>query len=173
MFEKFILEGPDGAGKSTLVEHIQKKYETDMIHSSSETKNDLEYHMGILDYEFPVVYDRFNLGEVVYPTIYGRERKLNMLEQEMIMERCEKEHIPFIIFYASDFNTLRERLFRRGDIDKVLENAESINELFRACASYLSRKYKNVYALDISKESNQIEAFEAFIKKYEEELKNG
>ena len=55
-----------------------------MIHSSSETKNDLEYHINILNYEFPTVYDRFNLGEIVYPLVYNRERKLNILEQEII-----------------------------------------------------------------------------------------
>lgn len=88
------------------------------------------------------------------------------------MEECEKRNIPYIIFFASDFNTLKERLFKRGDTEQVLANAEEINEMFRACAAYFSRNYKNVYALDISKEDNQKIAFEKFIKKFEKELKN-
>lgn len=175
MFNKFIIERLQDQmvlGKSTLVDYIIKTYDTDMIHSSSETKNDLEYHINILNYEFPTVYDRFNLGEIVYPLVYNRERKLNILEQEIIMERCEKEHIPYIIFYSSDFNVLRDRLFSRGDIEQVLTNAEEINELFKACAIYLSRAYSNVYALDIAKEKDQILAFKKFIEKYEKELKN-
>ena len=84
------------------------------------------------------------------------------------MNTCKEKKIPYIIFFASDFNTLKERLFKRGDTEQVLQNAEKINEVFKFCALYFSRNYKNVYALDISKESNQIEAFEKFIKEYGE-----
>lgn len=66
-------------GKSTLVDYIIEKYKTDMIHSSSETKNDLKYHMDLLDYEFPVVYDRFNLGEIVYPSVYRKKKKIKFI----------------------------------------------------------------------------------------------
>ena len=70
MFNKFVIEGPDGAGKSTLVNYIIDKYKTEMVHSSSETKNDFDYHNDLLNNDEAIVYDRFNMGEIVYPTVY-------------------------------------------------------------------------------------------------------
>ena len=56
-----------------------------MIHSSSDTKNDLEYHLDILSND-NTVFDRCNLGEIVYPAIYGRTPKMTIEEQEYVIE---------------------------------------------------------------------------------------
>ncbi|MBQ2639189.1 MAG: hypothetical protein IJF92_00280 [Bacilli bacterium] len=157
------LEGPDGAGKSTLVRHLQENYGLKMIHSSSETKNDLEYHLDLLR-EDDVVLDRANLGEIVYPAIYNRASKMNWDEQIDFMNECQNKDVIYIIFYSSDFNVLKERLFKRGDTQQVLENAEKINLAFRILAEQFSTFYDNVYALDISKVSDQVKFFEDIVK---------
>lgn len=162
---RVILEGPDGSGKSTLVRYLQGKG-LDMIHSSSDTKNDLEYHLDILSND-NTVFDRCNLGEIVYPAIYGRQPKMTIEEQLQFMNYCNIRNIPYIIFYASDFNTLKERLFKRGDTQQVLDNAEKINLAFKLLAMIFSRMYSNVYALDISKENDQIAFFEDIIKDFD------
>ena len=69
--------------------------------------------------------------------------------------------VIYIIFYASDFNTLKDRLFKRGDTQQVLDNAEKINLAFRLLAEEFSELYDNVFALDISKEDDQIKFFES------------
>lgn len=130
-----------------------------MIHSSSETKNDLQYHIDLLK-EDNVVLDRANLGEIVYPAIYNREPKMNWDEQIDFMNECSKIGVIYIIFYASNFETLRERLFKRGDTQQVLDNAEKINLAFRILAEEFASLYDNVYALDISKVNDQVEFFE-------------
>lgn len=157
------LEGPDGSGKSTLVNYLIDKYNMTMKHSSSETRNDIEYHLDLLK-DDNVVLDRYNLGEIVYPEVYGRVPKMNWDEQIDVMNTCMDKNVYYIIFYASDFNTLRERLFKRGDTKQVLENAEKINLVFKTLAHMFSELYPNVYALDISKESDQIEFFENILK---------
>lgn len=157
---KIYIEGPDGIGKSTLVEHIIKKYKYKMIHSSNLTENDYKYHSDLIDSEDNLVLDRFNLGEIVYPAIYNRKPKMTFDEQLKIMFRIEATTNPFIIFFASNFDDLKERLFKRGDSIEVLENAERINLCFKLLAEQLSSMYDNVYALDISKESDQIKWFE-------------
>lgn len=160
------LEGPDGSGKSTLVRYLQEKYNMKMKHSSSETKNDFQYHLDLLK-EDNVVLDRANLGEIVYPEVYGRKPKMNWDEQIDIMNACMDLDVVYIIFYASDFNTLKERLFKRGDTQQVLDNAEKINLVFKTLAHEFSELYPNVYALDISKESDQIKFFEDVLKERE------
>lgn len=160
------LEGPDGSGKSTLVRYLQEKYNMKMKHSSSETKNDFQYHLDLLK-EDNVVLDRANLGEIVYPAVYNRQKKMNWDEQVDFMNACMDNDVIYIIFYASNFNTLKDRLFKRGDTEQVLNNAEKINLAFKILAEEFSELYPNVYALDISKESNQIDFFENILKERE------
>lgn len=159
-----IIEGPDGAGKSTLVNYLIDTYGYKMYHSSSETANDMGYHLDLLDKpEDKIVLDRCNLGEIVYPIVYGREPKMTNEEQEEFMRECERRDAIYIIFYASDFNTLKERLFKRGDTQQVLDNAEKINEVFKDLAEQLEYTFSNVYTLDISKVNDQIAFFQKIL----------
>ena len=164
---RVIIEGPDGVGKSTLVKYIQDKYNLNMLHSSSSTKNDFEYHMDLIK-DDNVVCDRCNLGEIVYPTIYGRKAKMNWSEQLDYMNYCNDNGVIYIIFYASNFEDLKERLFSRGDTEQVLKNAEKINLLFMLLARMFAQLYSNVYELDISKYKDQVE----FFKDIEKERNN-
>ena len=150
-------------GKSTLANYLNDKYDLEIIHLSSETPNTLEYHLDLLK-EDNIVLDRANIGEIVYPLVYNRQSKMTWDEQIDFMNTCMDEDVIYIIFYASDFNNLKERLYSRGDTEQVLENAEKINLAFRLLAEQFSTFYSNVYALDISKDKDQIEFFKNIIK---------
>lgn len=149
-------------GKSTLANYLNDKYDLEIIHLSSETPNTLEYHLDLLKQD-NIVLDRANIGEIVYPLVYNRQSKMTWDEQIDFMNTCMDKDIIYIIFYASDFNNLKERLYSRGDTEQVLENAEKINLAFRLLAEQFSTFYSNVYALDISNESDQIQFFERII----------
>ena len=150
-------------GTSTLANYLNDKYDLEIIHLSSETPNTLEYHLDLLK-EDNIVLDRANIGEIVYPLVYNRKSKMTWDEQIDFMNTCMDEDVIYIIFYASDFNNLKERLYSRGDTEQVLENAEKINLAFRLLAEQFSTFYSNVYALDISKDKDQIEFFKNIIK---------
>ncbi len=155
---RVIIEGPDGAGKSTLANFLRDEKGLKIKHSSSDTKNDLNYHIELLK-DDNIVCDRCNLGEIVYPILYGRKAKMTWIEQIDYMNYCMDNNIIYIIFYASNFDDLKDRLFKRGDTEQVLQNAEKINILFILLAKMFSQLYNNVYALDISESKNQIEFF--------------
>lgn len=159
---KIIVEGPDGVGKSTLVNYIANKYNLSIYHSSSETKNDLEYHEDLISKD-NVILDRANLGEIVYPLVYNRETKMDWDKQIDFMNECQDEEIIYIIMYASDFEDLKSRLYKRGDTNRVLENAEKINIAFKLLAEQFSSFYDNVYCIDISKVEDQKEWFDNII----------
>ena len=86
-------------------------------------------------------------------------------QHKYIFDLAEALNIPYIIFYSSDFDVLRQRLFARGDTEEVLENAEKINLCFKLLAEQLSTKgYKNLHIINIAKESDQIEWFKTNIE---------
>lgn len=157
---KIIVEGCDGCGKTTLVNHIKDKLKYDIVHSNSETKNDFNYHKNLIDSNKNLIFDRFNLGEIVYPEIYKRKPKMTLEEQDDLMKYIEDKECMYIIFYSSNFETLRERLFKRGDTEQVLENAEKINLVFKLLAEQWMLKYKNVFVIDISEVSDQNKWFD-------------
>ena len=90
---------------------------------------------------------------------------MSWIEQLDFMNYCRDNNIIYVIFYASNFNDLKERLFSRGDIQQVLDNAEKINMLYIILAKMFKELYKNVYIIDISKEKDQIKWFENIIKR--------
>lgn len=145
-----ILEGLDAAGKTTLAEKFRDKYGLDIIHSTASTRNDLHYHLDLLDYRQNTVFDRFHCGETVYPYIYDRASKLNDEELTAIERRIIDNNDMFIIFIASDMTIINERLIARGEKEYIAEMA-SQNELFN---KYIERfkkyNYKNFYVIDVA-----------------------
>ena len=89
---------------------------------------------------------------------------MSWIDQIDFMNYCMDNNIIYIIFYSSDFNTLKERLFSRGDTQQVLDNAEKINLIFTMLAKMFNELYSNVHIIDISKEKDQIKWFENILK---------
>lgn len=145
-----ILEGPDAAGKTTLAEKLQRKYGMTTHHSTSRTRNDLHYHIDLLDYRTNTVFDRFHLGEYVYPIIYNRSSKLTTEESAMIDKRIIDNNDLIIVFTTSNMEIINERLRERGETNYIPEMTQQ-NELFTEAANKFSTyNYKNFYVIDIA-----------------------
>lgn len=144
-----ILEGPDATGKTTLAEKLAAYSAMITVHFPSAT---LEEHLDAL-YKGDTVFDRFHIGELVYPEIYGREPKLTFDDaNNKIMRAIVDNNDLLIIFITSDINILKERLIERGEYN-YLEEIEQQNELFKKYAYIFSAwEYSNMYIIDIAEE---------------------
>ena len=147
-----ILEGLDAAGKTTLAEKLRDKYGMRILHSTTKTRNDLNYHIDLLDYQQNTVFDRFHVGEVVYPQIYSRDPKIADNEFEIIEKRIIDNNDMFIIFVTSDMSIINERLIARGE-ENYLAEMDDQNKLFTKYSSEFKSKYpnyKNFCTIDIA-----------------------
>lgn len=158
----FVLEGPKSSGKSTIAKFfIDNGYE--YFHSTNETENDFDYHFSLLKDKNKRIIDRFSIGEMIYPTIYDRESKLNFSDFyfTMIMPNT-----VYIILYASDVDELIERIFERDSGKKEIEVDVLIesNKLFEFMAKSL--KGKNILSFDVCKYSSD-DIIKELMLKYE------
>lgn len=145
-----ILEGLDAAGKTTLAEKLEKKYGMTTLHSTAKTRNDLYYHIDLLDYRENTVFDRFHVGEWVYPEVYDRPTKLTKEDFNTIEKRIIDNNEMFIVFITSDMDIINKRLIERGEDDYLQEMAAQ-NKWFK---DYIKRfkkyNYENFYVIDVA-----------------------
>lgn len=144
-----ILEGPDAVGKTTFAELLRDNYNMEIVHFPSAT---CQEHLDAL-YKDNTIFDRFHIGELVYPEIYGREPKLDFDEANFKIMRAIVDNNDILIFYiTSDLEILRQRLIERGEYN-YLDEIEQQNELFKKYAHIFSAwEYENMYVIDIAQE---------------------
>lgn len=145
-----ILEGLDAAGKTTLAEKLRNLYGMRIHHSTASTPNDLAYHMNLLDYQSNMVFDRFHVGEYVYPNIYNREAKMSYSELREVEKRIIDNNDMFIIFITSDMQIINERLIARGEenyLNEMTEQNKWFNKYIKRFEEY---QYKNFYVIDVA-----------------------
>lgn len=146
-----VLEGAKGTGKSTVAKHfIEKGYE--YFHSSSETENDLKYHLDLLDGDKRVI-DGFSISEMIYSVVYGRESKLK--HNEFIETLVDKNTI-YCVLYSSVLDVLINRIINRNhekDADFKKRDITESNRLF-ASIYYSLEPYRDdviVYFFDVAR----------------------
>lgn len=161
-----ILEGIDAAGKTTLAKKLKNKYNMNIINSTSKTRNDLGYHLDLLDYQKNIVFDRFHFGEVIYPIIYNRDGKLTEEEFHQINRRIIDNNDLLIIFVCSNMSIINKRLIDRDEED-FIPIMEQQNKLFLKRANEFKSlyNYKNFYIIDIANDG-AYEDLDNWIDKY-------
>lgn len=66
---KIIVEGCDGAGKSTYIKKLADMYPTaTVLHCTRHTPNTYEYFKSLLTDPHDYIFDRFHIGQFVYQT---------------------------------------------------------------------------------------------------------
>ena len=71
-----IVEGLDRTGKSTLADIVSEKMGADVLHFSKpkvHPLNEYLYPLEDMDPDASLVFDRYHVGEVVWPEIWDRE----------------------------------------------------------------------------------------------------
>ena len=147
-----ILSGMDACGKSTLANKLRDKFGMDYLHLTSKNRNDLNYHIDLLDSHDNTVFDRFSVGEMIFPKLYNREPKLTHEEFYKTLKRVKENNDIYIIFNCSNLDILKERLLKRGE-EKNIQEVEGQCELYKEVAEDMKNYfngYKNFYICDIA-----------------------
>lgn len=110
-----ILEGADGAGKSTIAKRLARILNARIIHCTKDTPNDLAYFRSILyaSEEQHIIADRFCYGQFVYQS--EEERKLTRDE----LYRLEADMLNMgakVIYVTASEKTIEARLDKRNEI---------------------------------------------------------
>lgn len=121
-----ILEGVDGAGKTTLATKLRLQIEEtypgesiEVLHSQAPTAHPLtEYETPLHDYRpgtgRHVICDRWHLSELVYPEVFGRITEINPAitwHTEMFL----KSRGALLVYVDPPSWQLREQFLARGD----------------------------------------------------------
>jgi thymidylate synthase/deoxyadenosine/deoxycytidine kinase len=149
-----VLSGMDACGKSTLANKLRNKYNMNYVHLTSKNRNDLNYHLDLIDTHENTVFDRFSVGEMIFPRLYNREPKMTHEEFYETLKRIKENNDIYIIFNCSNVDILKERLIARGE-EKVLDEIEDQCKLYKEVADDMKNYfngYKNFYICDIAEE---------------------
>ena len=109
-----VLEGCDGAGKSTLAEFLAKLLNADIVHCTAETPNDYGFFYNIIEAAKTrnIIADRFCYGQFVYQEKDERELSesaLRMLETYMLEANGK------VILVTAPEDVILARLASRGE----------------------------------------------------------
>lgn len=109
-----VLEGCDGAGKSTLAEFLAKLLNADIVHCTAETPNDYGFFYNIIEVAKTrnIIADRFCYGQFVYQE--KDERKLSKSALRML-ETYMLEANGKVILVTAPEDVILARLASRGE----------------------------------------------------------
>lgn len=134
-----LVEGPDCAGKSTIIERIVRQIALAthdepswILHKGPPTRHPIvEYELELLTWNpaAHVVADRWHLGEVVYPAIMDRESKLDraaLSHIELFLAKCG----ALLVHCNRGQWKLRECIQSRGDDYVTVDQVGALRQGF-------------------------------------------
>ncbi len=142
----YILEGPDGTGKTTLANEIAETKKTSVIHSYFDTKWDIKQHhidmwkaAKMVSKWRPVVLDRWAISELVYGEVFRKKPGYDVL--------------AFLWEMGYDFEDVIW-IYCRNDnaVDNHLKNKEKRQEMFDDMTDVVTLFDKIVADPDVSLE---------------------
>jgi hypothetical protein len=125
-----IVEGGTAQGKSTLVKDLSAALQLPSVKENKPTVPGFQYYLSRAKEISDAVFDRFLIGESVYPILYEDGRvPLERWQQHMI-ERCLLIKGTILIHAFSEPEFRKQRYLERGDPDVPLERLVEEAELF-------------------------------------------
>lgn len=121
-----IIEGPDGAGKSTLAAGLARELDMNVLKMTCNGGQSVREYMQKLACD-GIVIDRCWVSEPIYADLFGREPRLAADDCEALTECCATVGIPIVVVLPPLAEVVR-RLDRRGDEfgDVITDNIELI-----------------------------------------------
>lgn len=130
MGKRIILEGPDGAGKTTLANILAFKYGLDICHCTAKDPNDFAFYKESVRKD-NIVWDRHTIGELIYPEIFSRKQNISAEDARIVLWDARKELGVKVFVLTGDSLVLQSRLAKRGGEDpRIFNNIEKIKDQF-------------------------------------------
>ena len=129
---KIILEGVDGAGKTTLAKILAERYGLDICHCTQDDAADYNFYRQTLRKD-NIVWDRHTLGELIYPKIFDRKQQISTEDARLVLHYAAKEEGVKVFVLTADMPTLLKRLNGRQTPEHplIMENLDHIDHQFR------------------------------------------
>lgn len=123
-----IIEGPDGAGKSTLAKSLAGALGMNILKMTADGGQSVPEYRQKLGCD-GVIIDRCWVSEQIYSDLFGREPRIDNDDAEALTELCGRVGIPIIVLLPP-LHVVISRLNSRGDefADVVCPN---IVEIYR------------------------------------------
>lgn len=129
-----IIEGPDGAGKSTLAKSLADRLDMNILKMTANGGQSVLEYMQKLACD-GVIIDRCWVSEQIYSDLFCREPRIGNDDAEVLTELCGLVGIPIIVLLPP-LHVVIGRLNARGDeyADVVCPNITEIYNRYREWA---------------------------------------
>lgn len=129
-----IIEGPDGAGKSTLAKSLAGALDLNILKMTANGGQSAQEYLQKLNCD-GVIIDRCWVSEQVYSDLFGREPRIDNDDAEALTEFCGLAGIPIIVLLPP-LHVVIGRLNERGDeyADVVCPNITEIYKRYQEWA---------------------------------------
>lgn len=129
-----IIEGPDGAGKSTLAKSLADRLGMNILKMTANGGQSVPEYLQKLVCD-GVIIDRCWVSEQVYSDLFGREPRIDNDDAEALTELCGRVGIPIIVLLPP-LHVVIDRLNERGDeyADVVCPNITEIYKRYKEWA---------------------------------------
>lgn len=129
-----IIEGPDGAGKSTLAKSLAGALDMNILKMTANGGQSVPEYLQKLACD-GVIIDRCWVSEQVYSDLFDREPRIDNDDAEALTELCEHTGIPIIVLLPP-LHVVISRLNERGDeyADVVCPNIVEIYKRYQEWA---------------------------------------
>ena len=144
-----IIEGIDGVGKTTLVEHLQS-YGMKKYHFDYDSKNmDLfsKYMKVLLEDDSELVLDRSFISEMVYGPVIRNKCKLSLEDYTKLLITYKNAGAKIIYLTAPKDVLLKRRNDEKSDYEVIANHYEELNKKYDEIMEY-SSKFIDVIAIN-------------------------
>lgn len=144
---KIVIEGPNNVGKSTFIAKLKECKEFkdfEIEHVDSKCPNDYKFHETLLSMPQDMIFDRFYIGETIYPGLYDRASKMSI---EHLVDICKKYVNDTIIFIVDADCGFIERAYKNKDEQIDWDFVYKEKRMFEERYEMLKNESINIYKI--------------------------